>query len=666
MLALAHALALGVPARHAPGGLGGGLETGNAQSTALASRSGWTIDPRVFKVSGQYRGCPTGQRNAAENECLAAVKEATAAGGLFLDNPNIVKYVDSGPDDWVPSGCSYSKGHGQRAIFNPNPAGRSTASYPLVCIDVVQATPTEPEPEPAPVTSEADSAQTMPVGWSLDPRVYEEPGQFTGCPAGQRNAVESECLAAVQEVMHATGETLEHNDLKEVDAGAEGWVPYGCSYSRGHGQRAIFNRNPAGRNWKSYPLVCVKDEAHATTAEEQRGLEVRAWPSKADRKKKNPLNCTIGKAYCDLDVPVLRGAFAAAAERTQQQAAERGCLRVPYTVWLNPDQGPTLFPPPFDTAEGCAFAFVYNSSGSFVQESNVVQWTPVEIEMSDLPWPAAQGRRNSRVPKLLPHLFFPYPATEITLYIDAEDDLSDRTIGEMISSTISDCGASFVAQAHPWRSDGVMDEFKAIRDADNSAEPETLVLQEERYRNDSSFMAAVEGGFTRMLDGALLIRKSNDSNARTLSENWMRAYLRGADRDQPAFSYALEKSSTGPCRARHGDCDVNCTSSGFLNLVGSSISRTCRGGHTQPERPTWSSPPSPWVCRSPITIERSQLRKKPRSSPFTVGDLHEKRAEPHMTKASADAAGKASADAPPGQKHHTSLGVSNPWELDGY
>ena len=45
--------------------------------------------------------------------------------------------------------------------------------------------------------------------WTLDPRaLYEEPGQFTGCPDGQRNAAESECFAAVQEATHALGELL--------------------------------------------------------------------------------------------------------------------------------------------------------------------------------------------------------------------------------------------------------------------------------------------------------------------------------------------------------------------------------------------------------------------------------------------------------------------------
>ena len=59
-------------------------------------------------------------------------------------------------------------------------------------------------------------------GWTLDPRVYEEPGQFTGCPDGQRNTAESDCLAAAQEAATALGEILEHHDLKEVDAGADG------------------------------------------------------------------------------------------------------------------------------------------------------------------------------------------------------------------------------------------------------------------------------------------------------------------------------------------------------------------------------------------------------------------------------------------------------------
>ena len=53
-----------------------------------------------------------------------------------------------------------------------------------------------------------------------------------------------------------------------------------------------------------------------------------------------------------------------------------------------------------------------------------------------------------------------------------------------------------------------MEEFSAIRASHRSAEPETLDAQEATYRNDTAFMDAVNAGFGRMLDGALLVRKA--------------------------------------------------------------------------------------------------------------------------------------------------------------
>ena len=94
--------------------------------------------------------------------------------------------------------------------------------------------------------------ESVSFGWTLDPRVAEEPGQFTGCPDGQRNPAESECLAAVQEAaqgMHVRG-------IRVVNEGPEGVVPGGCSYSH-PSQRAMFNRNPAGRSSSLYTLVCA-------------------------------------------------------------------------------------------------------------------------------------------------------------------------------------------------------------------------------------------------------------------------------------------------------------------------------------------------------------------------------------------------------------------------
>ena len=90
--------------------------------------SGWTLDNRKTERLGQYNGCPDGERNAAEAECLDAVQKA--APGLPVRG---LKVVDEGPDGVVPGGCSYSR-ESKRALFNKNPAGRSSSLYKLVCI----------------------------------------------------------------------------------------------------------------------------------------------------------------------------------------------------------------------------------------------------------------------------------------------------------------------------------------------------------------------------------------------------------------------------------------------------------------------------------------------------------------------------------------------------
>ena len=101
-------------------------------SAVLARRtSGWTLHPRVAEALGQFTGCPDGQRNAAESECLAAVQEAAQALGLRLRG---IRVVDEGADGLVPGGCSYSH-VSKRAMFNRNPAGRSSSLYELVCIE---------------------------------------------------------------------------------------------------------------------------------------------------------------------------------------------------------------------------------------------------------------------------------------------------------------------------------------------------------------------------------------------------------------------------------------------------------------------------------------------------------------------------------------------------
>ena len=121
---------------------------------------------------------------------------------------------------------------------------------------LLAAAPAVPAPGAPAALSSRGSATAPTSGWALDPRIAESPGQLSGCPNGQRNAAESECLAAVQEATHALGRPM--RGLKVVDEGADGVVPGGCSYSFAS-KRGVFNRNSAGRSSPLYQLVCERE-----------------------------------------------------------------------------------------------------------------------------------------------------------------------------------------------------------------------------------------------------------------------------------------------------------------------------------------------------------------------------------------------------------------------
>ena len=90
-----------------------------------------------------------------------------------------------------------------------------------------------------------------------------------GCPKGQRNAAQHECLAAVLSTMMArdpeVAAAVTMQQLKLVNDGANSSVPLGCSYSR-HSKAALFNSNKAaGSGSDQYQLVCVEDEIAPVT-----------------------------------------------------------------------------------------------------------------------------------------------------------------------------------------------------------------------------------------------------------------------------------------------------------------------------------------------------------------------------------------------------------------
>ena len=138
-----------------------------------------------------------------------------------------------------------------------------------------------------------------PHRWTIDSRVADPPFPVAACPDGQRNAVESECLAAVQEATLASGLIFQgqYTAAKVVD---EVWVPAGCSYSK-LSRRAMFNRNPAGRSTHSYQLVCIKEGGVGPDSDEQQHVAVHVRPDEAGRgpattaalQPEAPLSCSV-------------------------------------------------------------------------------------------------------------------------------------------------------------------------------------------------------------------------------------------------------------------------------------------------------------------------------------------------------------------------------------
>ena len=92
----------------------------HALLTADATTEHWVLEDG----SKEARYCSAGRRGAAEEECLAAVREAASRDGLEVTG---FKSVNDGPEGLVPAGCSYSL-HTMKAMFNTNAAGRYIAS----------------------------------------------------------------------------------------------------------------------------------------------------------------------------------------------------------------------------------------------------------------------------------------------------------------------------------------------------------------------------------------------------------------------------------------------------------------------------------------------------------------------------------------------------------
>ncbi len=169
------------------------------------------------------------------------------------------------------------------------------------------------------------------------------------------------------------------------------------------------------------------------------------------------------------------------------------------------------------------------------------QWRLFGVDMSRLPF--RSNRMNSRVPKLLPLLFFP-EATH-TIYIDAKLVLaaSPRSLIDMalgLDETQGAMNASFAAFRHP-RHLTLKEEAAALMS--QIERPKTSLsdcLDVVAAQSQAYFtLDAMSADARNTLDGALLIREKRD----TLSLDWFMFFLAGSDRDQISFPWALAQRS---------------------------------------------------------------------------------------------------------------------------
>ena len=175
------------------------------------------------------------------------------------------------------------------------------------------------------------------------------------------------------------------------------------------------------------------------------------------------------------------------------------------------------------------------------------RWTHVRVPA---PPGEAHGwvRRHSRVPKILSHAFF---GATPTVYVDAKRDTpgSQHAAEGLVESALARCDASLAAFSHPrFHQSGGLEPCEAeptLAEFDAIQPHQTWRLDEVRaqaaaFRADASYLLAEQLGRNRMIDGSIIIRRGTRWLA-AFEVEWFRAYLRGADRDQPAFAFAFNR-----------------------------------------------------------------------------------------------------------------------------
>ncbi len=140
-------------------------------------------------------------------------------------------------------------------------------------------------------------------------------------------------------------------------------------------------------------------------------------------------------------------------------------------------------------------------------------------------------RRNSRIAKMLPHLYF---ASEFSIYIDGNIRLL-KSPEELIAIHLKD--HDIAVYKHPTR-DCLYDE--ATKCAMKKLDDPELIIEQVKAYEDTDFPKHVG-----LAECGIIFRRHTDK-VREFNEAWWAEYCRYSCRDQISFMYALNKVGL-PC-----------------------------------------------------------------------------------------------------------------------
>lgn len=134
-------------------------------------------------------------------------------------------------------------------------------------------------------------------------------------------------------------------------------------------------------------------------------------------------------------------------------------------------------------------------------------------------------RRDSRIPKLLPHIYF--PESTYTLYVDANIILK-IPLQRVIDTWLED--ADIAVFGHSTR-DCLFDEAKECIRLELDKK-EIIEAQIKRYKGFPKKNGLYQGG---------VILRKNTPAIKRFNEAWFAQYCTGCKRDQVSFPYVIEK-----------------------------------------------------------------------------------------------------------------------------